>query len=60
MRWSRGLEHDEGEGRSGGCRVGVPVGPCGIEPGAVAGGYLGVVVADVERDGAGLDGEQFE
>ncbi len=57
---SRGLKHDEGEGRGGGCRVGVRVGPRGIEPGAVAGGYFGVVVADVERDGAGLDGEEFE
>jgi hypothetical protein len=60
VRWSRGFKHDEREGRDGGCRVGVRVGPRGVEPGAVAGGYLDVVGADVERDGAGLDGEQFE
>jgi hypothetical protein len=57
---SRGLEHDEGEGRGGRTRVDVGVRPCRLEPGAVAGRYFDAVFADIERDGAGLDGEQLE
>ena len=57
---SGGVEHHEREGRGGRSRVGVDVGRCRIEPRAVASGYLDVVVADIERDGAGLDGEKLK
>src|SRR5215218_3594904 len=39
-----GVEHYKAEGRGGRSRVGVHVGPCRVEPCAVAGGYLDMVV----------------
>jgi cystathionine gamma-synthase len=54
-RRSGGLEDGQGEARGRRSRVAVGVGPGGVEPGAVAGGDLGVLVADVEGDGAGVD-----
>src|SRR5215211_2221743 len=60
VRGSGGLEYDEREAGGGGSRVVVGVWVCCVEPRGVAGGDFNVVVADLERDRAAFDGEQFE
>jgi hypothetical protein len=53
---SRGFEHDQREGGAGARRVAVCVRVCRVEPGAVAGGDLQVLVADVEAHRPGPNG----